>query len=130
MITVQFQKYNSTNIKSKSQKIIIFNHIYQHYIFYNINSNEKIPPLMNVKIQDLHGTGKTFIINTIRNIVIRLFLKSTCYFSCASTRCAASLINSQTHHELVNIPVGKGFMKQPVGWTETNASMILAKVEY
>ena len=85
---------------------------------------------MNIKIQDLPGTGKTFIINTIRNIVIRLFLKSTCYFSCVSTRCAASLINGQTHHKLVNIPVGKGFTKQPVGWTETNASMILAKVEY
>ena len=26
--TIQYEKYNSTNIKSKSQKMIIFNHIY------------------------------------------------------------------------------------------------------
>ena len=57
MITIQYEKYNPTNIKSKSQKMIIFNHIYQHYIFHNINSNDQIPPSMNVKNQDLYGTG-------------------------------------------------------------------------
>ena len=112
---IKYEKYNPTNIKSKSQKIIIFNHIYQHYIFQNINSNEEIPPSMNVKIQDLPGTGKTFIANTIRNIDIRLFPNSTCYSSCAPTGCAASFINGQTHHKLFNIPVGKKFMKEPVG---------------
>ena len=130
MTTIEYEKYNPTNIKSKSQKIIIFNHIYQHYIFQNINSNEEIPPSMNVKIQGLPGTGKTFIANTIRNIDIRLFPNSICYSSCAPTGCAASLINGQTHHKLFNIPVGKKFMKQPVGWTETNASVISAKFKY
>ena len=85
MTTIQYAKYNPTNIKSKSQKMIIFNHIYQHYIFQNINSNEEIPPSMNVKIQGLPGTGKTFIANKIRNIDIRLFPSSTCYASCAPT---------------------------------------------
>ena len=28
MTTIQYEKYNPTNIKSKSQKMIIFNHIY------------------------------------------------------------------------------------------------------
>ena len=37
--------------------MIIFNHIYQHHVVQNINSNEEIPPLMNVKIQGLPGTG-------------------------------------------------------------------------
>ena len=49
---------------------------------------------------------------------------------CAPTGCAASLINGQTHHKLSNIPVGKKFTKQPVGWTETNASVISAKFQY
>ena len=53
VITIQYEKYNPTNVKSKSQKMIIFNHIYQHYIFHNINSNEEIPPSMIVKIQGL-----------------------------------------------------------------------------
>ena len=130
MTTVQYEKYNSKNIKSKSQKIIIFDHLYQHYIFHNINSNEEIPSSMNVKIQDLPGKGKTFIVNTIRNIDIRLFPNSICYSSCAPTGCAASLINGQTHYKLFNILVIKKFTKQPVGWTETNASVILAKFQY
>ena len=91
--TIQYEKYHCTNIKSKSQKMIIFNHIHQHYIFHNFNSNEEIPPSMNVKIQGLPGTGKIFNSNTIRNIDIRLFPNSTCYPSCTPTGCAASLIN-------------------------------------
>ena len=120
MTTIQYEKYNPTHIKYKSQKMIIFNHIYQHYIFYDINSNEEIPPSMNVKTKDLPGTEKkAFIANAIRNIDIRLFPNSTCYLSCATTGCAASLINDQTHHKLFNILVGKKIMKQPVGWKET-----------
>ena len=69
--------------------MITFNHIYQHYIFQNNNSNEEIPPSMKVKIQGLPGKGKTFIATTIRNIDIRLFPNSTCYSSCAPIGCAA-----------------------------------------
>ena len=60
MITIQYEKYNPTNIKSKFQNNLIFNHIYQHSIFHNINSNEEIPPSMNVKIQSLPGTGNIY----------------------------------------------------------------------
>ena len=66
---------------------------------------------MNVKIQGLPRTGKTFIANIIRNIDIRLFPNSTYYSSCAPTECASSLINDQTHQKLFNIPLGKEFMK-------------------
>ena len=41
MTTIHYEKYNPTDIKSKSQKIIIFNHIYQHYIFQNIIAMRK-----------------------------------------------------------------------------------------
>ena len=57
--------------------MIIFNHIYLHYVVQNINSNEEIPPSMNVKIQGLPGTGKIFIAHTIRIIDIRFFPNST-----------------------------------------------------
>ena len=85
---------------------------------------------MNVKIQGLPGTGKTFIANTIRNIDIRLFPNPTYYSSCDPTGCADSLINGYTHHKLFNLPVGKTFYKQPVGWTENNVSVISAKFQY
>ena len=85
---------------------------------------------MNVRIKGLPVTGKIFIANTIRNIDIHLFPNSTYYSSCAPTGCTTSLINGQPHHTLFNIPVGKKGMKQLVGWTETNASVILAKFQY
>ena len=77
MTTMQYEKYNPTNVKSKSKNINIFNHIYQHYIFHNINSNEEIPPSMNIKIQSLPGTGKKFIAHAIRIIDIPFFPNST-----------------------------------------------------
>ena len=84
----------------------------------NINSNEEIPPSMNVKMQGLPGLGKTFIANTIRNIDIRLFPNSTCYSSCDLTGCAASLINGQPHHKFFNIPVGK--VHETTSWVDGN----------
>ena len=61
---------------------------------------------MNVKIQGLPGTSKTFIVNTIRNIDIMLKPMCLSYTCCAPTRCATSLINGTTHHQLFNIPTG------------------------
>ena len=51
---------------------IIFNHIYQYYIFHIVKNINDCLVSMNVKIQGLPGTGKTFIANTIRNIDINL----------------------------------------------------------
>ena len=58
MVTIQYEKYNPTNVKSKSQKMIIFNNLYHHYIFHNINGNDQIPPSMHLKIQGLPGIEK------------------------------------------------------------------------
>ena len=74
--------YNPENTITNSQKIIIFNHIYQHYVFHIVKNIDDYSVFMNVKIQGLLGTGKTFIANTIRNIDINLnpmFLSYTCY---------------------------------------------------
>ena len=51
---------------------IIFNHIYQYYVFHIVKNIDDCPVSMNVKIQGLPGTGKIFIANTIRNIDINL----------------------------------------------------------
>ena len=62
--------YNPENNITDFKKIIIFNHIYQHYIFHISKDKHEFPVSVNVKIQGLPGTGKTFIANTIRNIDI------------------------------------------------------------
>ena len=85
---------------------------------------------MNVKIQGLPGTGKTCIANTIRNIDINLNPMFSSYACCFPTRCAASLINGTTHHQLFNIPTGRNFHIIPKDWEGTNDSSIIAKHKY
>ena len=99
--------YNPENTITESQKIIIFNHIYQYYIFHISKDKHECPVSMTLKIQELPGTGKTFIVNTIRNIDINLDPVYLSYTCCAQTGCAASLINGTTHHQLFNIPIEK-----------------------
>ena len=42
--------YNPENNITEFQKIIIFNHIYQHYIFHISKYKDESPVSMNVKI--------------------------------------------------------------------------------
>ena len=63
---------NPENTIPDSQTIIIFNHIYQHYIFHISKDKDESPISMTVNIQGLPGTGKKIIANTIRNIDINL----------------------------------------------------------
>ena len=130
MLLIEENIYNPENTITESQKIIIFNHIYQHYKFHISKDKHECPVSMTVKIQGLPGTGKTFIANTIRNIDINLDPMYLSYTCCAPTGCAASLINGTTHHQLFNIPIGKKFHLSPTDWNEKNASLILDKHKY
>ena len=80
---------------------------------------------MNIKIQELPGTGKTFIANTIRNIDIILNPMFS-YTYCAPTECSASLINESTYHQSFNIPTGRRvFHNSPKDWKEKNGFSII-----
>ena len=130
MSLIEEHLYNPKNTITDSQIIIIFNHIYQHYVFHVVKNIDDNLVSMNFKIQGLPGTGKKFIANTIRNIDINLnplFLSYTC---CAQTGCAASLINGITHHPLFNIPAGNVFHKPPKDWKEKNTSLKIDKHKY
>ena len=52
--------------------MIVFNHVYQHYVFYIVKYISDCHVSMNINIQGLTGTGKTCIVNTIRDIDINL----------------------------------------------------------
>ena len=74
MLLFEENIYNPENTITESQKIIIFNHIYQHYVFHKFQNTDVSPVCITVKIQGLLGTGKTLITNTILNIDIDLNL--------------------------------------------------------
>ena len=59
------------------------------------------------------GTGKTFIIKTLRNVT-RLLQKSN-YSDMASapTGCATALIDGQKHFRSCSIAMGRAFYKAP-----------------
>ena len=50
--------YNPENTITESQKNIIFNHVYQHYIFHISKDKHESPVSMTIKIQGLPGIGK------------------------------------------------------------------------
>ena len=107
MLLIEENIYNLENIITESKTIIIFNHIYQHYIFHISKEKHESPVSVTVKIQGLLGTSKSFIPNTIFNIDIilnNMFLSYTC---CDPTGYAASSINGTTYYQLFNIPIGK-----------------------
>ena len=72
LLLIEENIYNPQNTMTDSQNIIMFNHIYQHYVFHIVKDIDDNPVSTNVKIQGLLGTGKTFIASTIRNIDINL----------------------------------------------------------
>ena len=116
MLLIEEHLYNPENTITDSEKNIIFNHIYQHYVFNIVKNIDNYPVSINVKFQGVPSTCKSFIANTIRNIDINLNPMFLSYTSCTPTVCAASLINGTTHHQLFNIPTGKVFHKPPKDW--------------
>ena len=85
LLLIEENLYNPENSITDSQKYIIFNHIYQHYILNISKDNDESPVSITVKIQGLPGTGKIIIANTIRNIDIilnHMYLSYTCCACC------------------------------------------------
>ena len=50
-LPIEEKIHNPENTITDSQKIIIFNHIYQHYIFHISKDKDEGPVSMTVKIQ-------------------------------------------------------------------------------
>ena len=57
LLLIEENIYNPENTITDSQKNIIFNHIYQHYVFHIVKDIDDYSVSMNVKIQGLPCTG-------------------------------------------------------------------------
>ena len=102
--------YRPENCRGKAQKLIVGTHLLQHkkwMEYYNSPSDVPLPPSLHVKCQGKPGTGKSFIIMTLRNITRKMLKSNFADGVCAPTGCASSLISGMTMYRLFKIPTAK-----------------------
>ena len=129
MYLFQEDIYCPENAKGDMQTFLIYLHLYQHYTWdqYFESQSQGLqqshrdmltpPPSIHVKVQGLPGTGKTFVINTNRNVTRNIFQSNSNDITCAPTACAASLINGSTHCRVFKIPIGRQLYNSPTDLT-------------
>eukprot|EP00957_Ditylum_brightwellii_P000496 38230-Ditylum_brightwellii.AAC.1 len=81
--------------------------------YYNSPSDVPLPPSSHVKCQGNPGTGKSFVIMTLRNITRKLLKSNLADGVCAPTGCESTLISGMTMHHLFKIPTGKDKLFKP-----------------
>ena len=98
--TIAFQEYQVSDVNSFSKmQQLAFNIVQSHF---TNNSPEQQP--LHLIIIGVAGTGKSYLINALRNL-----LQNKCQVS-ATTEKASYNINGVTIHSLLKLPVGlKGF---------------------
>lgn len=104
VIVIDEEKYNPERTITKSQKFIIFNHIDQYFKCCNPKDNNSFRFHRISKFKVYLVVGKYVL-----QFAINLNPNLSSYSFCAPTRCATSLINGTTHHQLFNALVGKIF---------------------
>ena len=123
---LQEELHRPENAKTDAQKFIIYHHLYwqrQWYLFQNRLINI-IPPMQTIYVEGLPGVGKTFLINTLRNIIKIIAGRNDADAASAPTGCAAALIDGSTHARLMSIPVGRNAVKAPTNLVNTNANKL------
>ena len=115
-------KHKPENAKSDAQKILIYHHLYYQYLLHqyqeNLRDHEQSnqpppPPTQCVFCEGKPGTGKTFVVNTCRNMNRKIHRRNTADMASAPTGCAAALIDGSTHCRCASIPTGAKFHKTP-----------------
>lgn len=115
------------NVKSPAQKFLVYHHLYyqyQHFLF-NTGQLPSRPPSQCIYVEGLPGVGKTFVINTIRNITRIIYNSNRADLASAPTGCAAALIDGSTHCWAAAIPTGKRLYKAPTNIAISNAETII-----
>ena len=88
-------------------------------------SNLTRPPDQRVLVEGLPGTGKSWVIKTMRNIIRQLYGTNTADIASTPTGSSAALINGMTHYRAASITPGKHFKDTPTNMGETNKNKIL-----
>ena len=114
------------NARTDGQKFIIYHHLFYQWLLdqYDKGHLEQLPEMQNVLVEGLPGTGKTFVINTLRNMIRKMHKTNNCDIASAPTGCAAALINGSTHARSMALPVGKKANLPPSNIEVTNLERI------
>jgi hypothetical protein len=81
--------------KTDAQKFLIYHHLYWQWKLYQYRNGIIIdlPSMQTIYVEGLPGTGKTFIINTLCNVVKIIYRSNVADAASAPTGCAAALID-------------------------------------
>jgi hypothetical protein len=114
------------NARTEGQKFIIYHHLFYQWLLtqYENGDIQDLPEMQNVYVEGLPGTGKTFVINTIRNMIRKIYKSNRRDAASAPTGCAAALINGSTHARSMSLPVGKKAKLPPSNIDVTNLDRI------
>ena len=120
--------FKPENARTNEQKFIIYYHLYNLYVwkeYFDTNNPELDPPLQShLLVEGLPGTGKTFVIKTIRNMTRQILQDNNADVASAPTGCAASHFSGSTHNRCCDIPSGKSFQNYPTNLKRSNVSKI------
>ena len=105
--------YRPENCIGESQQFIIYHNLYYQYLYsqHNDGENNIIPNQQFVFVEGKPGTGKTFVVKTLRNMNRIIHQSNLCDLASASTGCASVLIDGSTHYRLCKIPTGSKISK-------------------
>ena len=107
--------YLPNNCIGDSQTFLIYHHLYFQYCMneYKHNRSYVLPKQQFIFVEGKPGTGKTFIVKTLRNINRIIHKSNLVDIASAPTGCASALIGGSTHFRICKIPVGKKFYESP-----------------
>jgi hypothetical protein len=130
--------FRPENARGRKQKLIVFMLLYQHYKFHKFQEEFQNwsqrpgtgphlpPPSIFLLVEGKPGSGKSFILKTLRNIT-RIIMKSNrAELTSAPTGVAGSLINASTHCRVASIPTGKEVNKPPYKISSTNYQQVMS----
>jgi hypothetical protein len=113
------------NAKTDGQKFIIYHHLFYQHMLQKFEAGDvDLPDMQNVYVEGLPGTGKTFVINTLRNMIRKIYKSNNRDIASAPTGCAAALINGSTHARSMSLPVGKKAKECPSNIETTHLDRI------
>jgi hypothetical protein len=131
--------FRPENARGAKQRIIVYMLLFQHYRYFcwkeqcaNNTNNNVIhntplpPPSIFLLVEGKPGSGKSFILKTLRNISRVIMKSNKAELTSAPTGVAGSLINASTHCRVASIPTGKEASKPPSKIRTTNYQQVMS----
>ena len=108
LILFEINKHSPVKCLGDAQMLLLYEHLYYHYLNVRHTSglDSMLPPSLFTVIEGKPGTGKYFVIKTIRNITCQLTNRNNSDMASAPTGCAAALIYGTNNCRCNSIPVG------------------------